>query len=279
MDHDRDTQEADKPSRSRSPSFPFIALPKAIERARILFEAAGHREVSFEELASAWNYGIRSSGALQSAAALGQFGLLESYGPTKARRYRLTPDALRLLQKPDVGSEDYRAALQRAALRPKVFSELASHFRDKEITDAAVVHYLVHGRRDIGELPFTDRGAKDVVGKLKESLGFAGVELSRSSSVSDKMEVSLTHDTSCCPPSLPESQARLDRPAFRTSPTLATGERLLLGGELGTGAYYRLIVHGKFGAPEIDGLMRQLQVAKEYREKEERTAGDEGNGV
>jgi hypothetical protein len=274
MGDDRDPRKADKSS--RSPSFPFIALAKALERVRALSEVAGHREVSFEELATAWNYGIHSSGVLQTIGALGQFGLLESRGPSKARRFQLTPEALRLVEEPNLGSENYRVALQRTALRPKIFSELAQQFSGTRITDAAMIQYLIQGRREIGELPFTERGAKDVVGRFKETLGFAGIDLDR---LSDQQEASLSPGSSDQSPPVPAVQVHSDRPASRTSPALATGERLLLGGELRIGTYYRVIVGGRFGAKEIDGLMRQLQIAKELSEEEERTNEDELNGA
>jgi hypothetical protein len=276
MNHASDSREVERPSRTRSPSFPFISLPKALERVRALFEVAGHREVSFEELATAWNYGIHSSGALQTIGALGQFGLLESRGPSRARRFRLTPEALCLVEEPDPGSESYRTALRRTALRPKVFSELAHQFSGKGLTDAALIHYLVQGRREIGELPFTEQGAKDVVGRLKETFGFAGIDLDRPS---DKSEASLSPTATDQPPTLPAVQDHSDRPGSNTSPALAEGERLLLGGELGADSYYRVIIRGKFGATEIESLMRQLQIVKEHSEKKERINLEERNGA
>ncbi len=275
MDHEPE-REMERRSRTRSPSFPFISLPKALERVRALFEVAGHREVDFEELAEAWNYGIHSSGALQTIGALGQFGLLEGRGPSRARRFQLTREAVHLVDEPDLGSESYRAGLRRTALRPKIFSELAHQFSEKELTDAGLIRYLVQGRREIRELPFTEKGAKDVAARVRETFDFAGIDLDRPL---DKVEAGLSPTSTDQPAALPAVQVHSDRPESSTSPALAESERLLLGGELGADSYYRVIIRGKFGATEIEGLMRQLQIVKEHSEKKERINLEEQNGA
>src|SRR5688572_9817340 len=84
--------------KDRSPSFPFITLTKAVERARELFTAAKRHEMRLPDAAAAMNYGAKSSGAIQTLAALIAYGLLEDSGAGDARKFRISDLGFKALE-------------------------------------------------------------------------------------------------------------------------------------------------------------------------------------
>ena len=107
----------------RSPSFPFIPLGRAIERARSLATDYKRTPTRLSNAAQTWGYKPKSSGCLQTIAALKAFGLIEDVGTGDDRKVQLTDLAWRIVhdQRPGVREN----ALQDAALRPKLIAEFA----------------------------------------------------------------------------------------------------------------------------------------------------------
>jgi len=110
----------EKRKKDRSPSFPFINLETAIARAGQFYKVDRKHETTPEVAAQHWNYAAKSSGALQTMAALKSFGLMN----VAKGRVRLTERALRILldERPD--SEERQAAIKEAALSPRIHMEL-----------------------------------------------------------------------------------------------------------------------------------------------------------
>src|SRR6478672_3684481 len=90
MDGDKDGQEPRK--KVRSPSFPFVGLREALDRARAFYEAEQRNSARIETAASHWGYSPKSSGGKQTIAALRSFGLLDGDSLV-----RLSGRALRIL--------------------------------------------------------------------------------------------------------------------------------------------------------------------------------------
>lgn len=85
-------------TRQSSPRFPFIPLPKAVQRAQQIRESAGSNYLTPEQAREVWGYGSKSSGGDQTMAALGYYGLLEETGSGPTRRVKLTDLAIRYLR-------------------------------------------------------------------------------------------------------------------------------------------------------------------------------------
>jgi hypothetical protein len=103
----------------RSPSYPFISLKTALERARRLFEAEQRNPVHQETAAAHWGYSPKSSGGKQTIAALRAFGLLEGDGMVK-----LTERALRILMDQRSPSPEKDLLVREAALSPTLHGRL-----------------------------------------------------------------------------------------------------------------------------------------------------------
>ena len=103
----------------RSPSFPFIGLREALDRARTFYEAEQRNAARPETAAAHWGYSAKSSGGKQTIAALRAFGLLD--GDTLVK---LSGRALRILLDEREGSEERLRLVQQAAVMPPVHARL-----------------------------------------------------------------------------------------------------------------------------------------------------------
>lgn len=111
--------EAESRRKVRSPSFPFIGLREALDRARAFYEAEQRNAARPETAAAHWGYSPKSSGGKQTIAALRAFGLLEGDSLVK-----LSGRALRILLDEREGSEERARLVQQAALMPPLHARL-----------------------------------------------------------------------------------------------------------------------------------------------------------
>jgi len=126
----------------RSPRFPFIPLEKALERANQFYEHERRGAAPYEAAVQHWGYSQTSSGAMQTLAALKNYGLLD--GPRNG--LRLTELALRIIldRRPD--SAERLTFMRQASLTPVIAAEVQSRWPDGLPSDATLNHYLVLDR-------------------------------------------------------------------------------------------------------------------------------------
>jgi hypothetical protein len=160
----------------RSPPYPFVPLGKAVDRAKQVHEKALHHAVGMSVLAEAWGYGLKSSGLVQTAAALIQFGLLADEGASDKRKFQLTKEAIRIVQDADPSSEKRKELLKRAALMPKIHQEIWARFTTASMSESVVKNYLMFDRADANESPFSAEAASAVLGEYKSSISFANID-------------------------------------------------------------------------------------------------------
>jgi hypothetical protein len=169
---------ADKARKERSPSFPFIPLPKAIERARSISEAHKRQPARLPAIAETWGYGTKSSGLLQTVAALKAFGLMEDMGSGEDRKVLLSDLAWRILHDTRPGAREQ--AIQDAALRPRLIAEYAQQWLPDRPSDS---HCISELHLDRG---FTADAAKLFLRVFDETAAFAN--LSKGDSLSSGNE-------------------------------------------------------------------------------------------
>lgn len=151
----------------RSPSFPFISLPEALERARAFYEKEHRHETEPEVAVRHWGYSPRSSGGNQTLAALRAFGLLEMVGEGKVR---LTEKAVRILLDEREESPERGQLLRQAALSPALHARIWERYKGVLPSDATLRLYLV---ADEG---FNERSVDEFIAELKETLEHAEIE-------------------------------------------------------------------------------------------------------
>src|SRR5687768_7731616 len=92
-----DANAQERARKERSPSFPFIPLEKAIERARAVAEHHKRSPARMATIGETWGYAPKSSGLLQTVAALKSYGLTDDIGRGEDRRIQLSDLAWRIL--------------------------------------------------------------------------------------------------------------------------------------------------------------------------------------
>lgn len=147
----------------RSPSFPFIDLREAAERARTLHDAERRNGIRPEIAAAHWGYSAKSSGAMQTIAALRAYGLLEGEGMV-----RLTDRAAHLLLD-DAGSPERARLLREASLAPPVHARLWERYHADLPSDKSLRSFLVL------ELGFNEGAVDLCLRNYRETLAFAGL--------------------------------------------------------------------------------------------------------
>ncbi len=163
------------PRRLRSPPFPFISLGRAIDRVRQLYPKALHHMVGLDILAEAWGYGPKSSGLIQTAAALIQFGLMVDEGSGDRRKFQIKKEAIRIIQDADPESEKRKDLIKRAALAPKIHQELWRRFKATPISESILRNYLMFDRAEAKEAPFSPEAANTLISKYKTTISFANI--------------------------------------------------------------------------------------------------------
>jgi hypothetical protein len=154
--------EAESRKKIRSPSFPFIGLREALERARAFYEAEQRNAARPETAAAHWGYSPKSSGGKQTVAALRSFGLLEGDSLVK-----LSGRALRILLDEREGSEERSRLVQQAALMPSVHARLWERY-GAELPSPQTLRLSL-----ILDEGFNENSVDDFLAEYRETLEYA----------------------------------------------------------------------------------------------------------
>lgn len=123
-----DTATDSKVKKERSPSYPFISVKKAEERAKQFWDKHRREAARLSAVAPTWKYEQKSSGFAQTIGALKQYGLLEDVGRGEDRKIQLSELGRRLVADQRQGARE--AALKEAATKPPLFQEYARWIND-----------------------------------------------------------------------------------------------------------------------------------------------------
>jgi hypothetical protein len=261
-----DQFDDDKAKKDRSPSYPFISLRKAVERAQALFD--GHRKepTRIGTLALTWNYSPSSSGLQQTVAALKQFGLIDETGAGSDRKVQISDLGRRILAdlRPGVREE----AILEAARRPKLLSDYYAIWLPQRPSDAHCVSELVFDRG------FGEPAAKAFLRVFDETVTFAGLRgADKNADVdtgSDAVEEGFD-ESGERGRSDPGWKPLVPPPSIRNAGAVPLSERLQVvttGNQLTISA---ALVSGR----EVDKLIRILQANKALLDDDPQPASDQ----
>jgi hypothetical protein len=161
-----DDSETSSRRKVRSPSFPFISLREALDRARAFYEAEQRNAARPETAAAHWGYSPKSSGGKQTVAALRSFGLLE--GDTAVK---LSGRALRILLDEREASEERERLLKQAALLPPLHSRMWERY-GAELPSSQTLRLSL-----ILDEGFNENSVDDFLAEYKETLEFAKLRM------------------------------------------------------------------------------------------------------
>lgn len=123
----------------RSPSYPSISLPDAIERLRTLFDIEGTNPADREVIAQALGYKSRNGASDAVIAAMGHYGLFDDAGN---RQLRISSIGLDIILA-GFGDRERANAVQQAATLPELFTELSAQYGDGKVSNRNLESYLV----------------------------------------------------------------------------------------------------------------------------------------
>jgi hypothetical protein len=143
----------------RSPNYPAMSLPHAVEAARKLWTAEKRTAVGNETAAQALGFKSLSGPARVTIGALRQYGLIDK---AEKGHIRLSDAAVHILH----GDESSKAAgLAQAALEPPLFNEL--HGTHLDASENAIRSYLLTKKG------FAEDGARKAAKAFKETMALA----------------------------------------------------------------------------------------------------------
>jgi hypothetical protein len=149
--------------RERSPSYPGIALERALGLARKIYEKEGRHETPAVAIWQHWGMKPKTGPALVAIGALKRFGLLEG----KATALRLSRLALDIIQDEREDSTERTNRIREAALSPPIHKQLWEKYGGHIPSDANLKFMLMR------ELGFTDRGADELIQEFRRTISFA----------------------------------------------------------------------------------------------------------
>jgi hypothetical protein len=230
-------------ARTRSPNYPYIGLPAAIERVKQIYEKEHQNRMSRNVVADHLGFGSLNGVSLSVISALSKYGLLA----TMDEDLQVSDDALTILVDPP-DSADRVQAIRRAALKPDLFSELHKHFGGTVPSDVNLLAYLQKNG-------FTANAAALAAKSFRETMQLISGQPSTfhandgKSSEGSGMQV--------------EREQRDEQKPPVSHIKIAGGERELTTGLLSKNASFRLIVSGEVGVKEIERLIAKLELDKE----------------
>lgn len=150
--------------KTRSPRYPSINLQEAIEKVRIIYDKEHIHKALREVVAKDLGYtGINGTSATV-ISSIKQYGLIEQIG----EYLKVTEDATTILELPHNDPERIEA-IKRAALTPKLFSEIYEEFGDKLPSDESLRLLLVRQG-------FNSKAANSVIRAYRETLSIVKSE-------------------------------------------------------------------------------------------------------
>lgn len=131
-------------AKSRSPVYPAIGLPEAIERIRRVYEKDYTAKLPKLVIAEHMGYSALSGKALAVLSALNKYGLLEGRGDES----RVTPLAVEILAH-EPGTKERGDAIRAAATAPELFQDMDERSSGGKGSDAGLKAWL----QTIGFIP------------------------------------------------------------------------------------------------------------------------------
>ncbi len=160
-----------KRSRTRSPAYPYIALPLALEKAAVLWQVEGRHPAAVSVALQHWGYKEDSSTGFSCVAALKKFGLVDHEGMGETRQVRLSGLALSILLDKNPDSPERRDALRAAALGPRIHAELWERYGTELPSDQSLKRFLVVERS------FNEAAVDELLDEYKVTMAFAGLSV------------------------------------------------------------------------------------------------------
>lgn len=272
------SEKSNKPKRWRSPSYPSISLPTAVEKAKVIMDKEGQHLTAIDVAAKHFKYKAVGGGINQLIAALSYFGLIQVEGMKERRKIKVTEDAYRIIMDTREVSSERDQLLRELALKPALYKEIYDKWLGDFPSDESLKHYLVVERK------FNPNNVNEFMKDLKESFQFAKLydtdilskeEKSKTEGESDsggKEKKSLPDNGGEKPnEEKPPKKDEITPPKPPSRYEKNMNEREIANYPVGENSTIRLIASGDITLQSIETLIDNLQIYKKvfpkYKEK------------
>lgn len=141
MAHKEDA-EVVKITRTRSPNYPVVGFPQALQRTQEFYNKYKKSTVPIGVIHEAWGLARLSAYLKQIVAALKSFGLLNVKGEADKRELSITDEAYRILE----NAPDRQQIINKLVLMPKIYNDLWEKYKSTGIPSESVLkEYLQWG--------------------------------------------------------------------------------------------------------------------------------------
>ena len=233
--------------RQRSPGYPGMGLAKCIDLVKRVYENAHRGEIDSATLAKLLGYSAGSGQALTAASAIKKFGLLEGRG----ERHKVSELALRVLE--PMTPDERRDAINEAAMKPELYTELFARFGGKVPSDDVIRAFLIR------QYKFAPTGADNFIKAFRETIDL--VERNPASAESQPGQEADEEIIDGPRSTLdPEGEVRSKR-----EESLPQGERLTF--RISSSAKVHVIFEGDISPTSIERLIQFLELTKDSYEE------------
>jgi hypothetical protein len=159
-------EQAVQKQRHRSPNYPAISLPQAVERITRLYKEDGRSGSLLESAVKHFGFNRAHGTAMALVSALRKYGLID----VSNNRVTLTARGLNIVLFPDADARK-QTAIKEAALAPEIYADLYNRFlpSGKIVSEQTLTAELV------AEMKFNPRAVSEFVRDFKETLIYAGL--------------------------------------------------------------------------------------------------------
>lgn len=123
--------------RIRSPNYPALSLPEAVEKIHMVYRAQHTHGAPREVVVKGMGYAGLNGASATAVSALAKYGLLQREGD----EWSVSERAMRIIA--PHSPEEKAAAIREAAHEPQLFNEIADKFPDRMPSEDVLRNYLV----------------------------------------------------------------------------------------------------------------------------------------
>lgn len=171
--------------RVRSPNYPAIGLPEAIDRLKQLFDKAQQRLISREQAVEAMGYEGLHGASFGTISALLKFGLLTNQNG----QVRVSKQGMAIIAPAD--DSEKRAAIEAAAFAFPLFKELHERFFGEVPSDDKLRSFLLRKKFSSSALEKVFRSYRETIEIVSDSAGEYSVPPPE-----EDVEADMAHQTS-----------------------------------------------------------------------------------
>lgn len=249
--------------RTRSPNYPSLSLPDALEKVRLIYQSQHTHGAPREVVVKSMGYAGINGASATAISALSKYGLLEGRGDD----IRVSDRAMRFLN--PLNDQERSDAIREAAREPSLFQELTEKFPGPLPNEEVLRNYLVRNG-------FSPTAASGVILTYRETLAFAERETRDFSPTnSDMTDVAASHQAPATPPlHTPPAGSMVAQPRGQEPPV--AGERSLGRHDFDDGSFVRISASSDLETEEaldwivflVEAKRRELKMRQGRRAKD-----------